>query len=483
MFSFSHMLKRFAMVAPITMLLFGSCGTSKNVVDLEGRLKVPDSFHVNHNFIGAKLIDKGIFADTNLANLITVAIQQNPDVFIARQRIEMAAARFRTRKGVLLPTISADATASGQKYGDYTMEGVGNFDTNLSGNIDEDQKISLPFAPNYFIGLRSSWEIDLWGKLRNQKKAAYMGLLASEQGRKLVVTTLVAEVATRYYDLVALDAVKDVINANIALQDSALSITLIQKEAGRTTELGVQQMRAQLLRTKALLSKTEQQIVRTENEINYYLGRFPQPVKRHTDILAISTDTNYRPATPAEILVQRPDILEAELNLKASGADVLAAKAELLPALTLMPFAGYSSFNSKLLFDPASLAYGVIGGLTAPLINRSALRGNIKRAEAERSLALHTYNKTVVEAFREVHTITNDISQLKKAYRFNKEETDVLLEAVNTSNELFKVGYASYLEVITAQKTAIEAEINLIETQKNILQGQVYLYRSIGGGW
>lgn len=166
--------------------------------------------------------------------------------------------------------------------------------------------------------------------------------------------------------------------------------------------------------------------------------------------------------------MQRPDILEAELNLKASGADVLAAKAELMPALTLCHFPVTVRLNRKLLFDPAFFNVWYYR-LTAPLINRSALRGNIKRAEAGRSLALDTYNKTVVEAFREVHTITNDISQLKKAYRFNKEETDVLLEAVNTSNELFKVGYASYLEVITAQKTAIEAEI-LIETQKNILR-------------
>lgn len=471
------------MVTPVTILILGSCKVSKKVTEQGERLKVPDSFYFSRNLPDEKRLDKGIFTDTNLTNLITIAIRQNPDVFIAKQRIEMAAAQFRVRTGALYPVISADATASYQKYGNYTMEGVGNYDTNLSDNIDDDQKVSLPLTPNYFIGLRSSWEIDLWGKLKNQKRAAYMSLLASEQGRKLVITTLISELASRYYELVALDAVKKVINKNIALQDSALSITLIQKEAGRTTELGIQQMRAQLLRTKALQAQTAQNIVRVENEINYYLGRFPQPIERHTDILTLNTNTNYRPPAPTEILVLRPDILEAEWNLKASGADVLAAKAMLLPALNLMPFAGYNSFNSKLLFNPASLAYGIIGGLTAPLINRSALRGNIKRAEAERLQALYVYNKTVLQAFREIHTITNDIGQFNKAYQFNKEETEVLTEAVGTSNELFKTGYASYLEVISAQKVAIEAEINLIETKKNILQGQVSLYRSIGGGW
>lgn len=479
----SQIHKYYFAVITVTVLLLASCNTSRNIIVTDRLIKIPDSSYIGQDLTNKKIIDKGIFADTNLTNLIRIAIQQNPDVFIASQRIKMAAAQFKIRKGALLPVLSADATASGQKYGDYTMEGVGNFDTNLSGNIDEDQKIGQPFVPNYFIGLRSSWEIDLWGKLKNQKKAAYMNLLASEQGRKLIITTLVAEVASRYYELLALDAIKDVIINNIVLQDSALSITIAQKEAGRTTELGIQQMRAQWLRTKALLAHTEQHIVRIENEVNYYLGRFPQQVKRHSDILTLSTAINYTSIPTSEVLTSRPDIVEAEWMLKASGADVLSAKATLMPALTLMPFVGYSSFNNKLLLDPASLAYGIIGGLTAPLINRSAIRGNIKYKEAERSQALYTYNKKVLEAFREIHTISNDIVQFKKVYQFNKEETDVLIQAVSTSNDLFKAGYASYLEVITAQKTAIEAELNLIETQKNILQGQVALYRSVGGGW
>ncbi len=482
MFRFPHISTHlFITVSIATGIFLTGCTGSRQLTEQKGALKIPDHFAINDST--GKRIDKSIFADSNLTRLITLALLQNPDVFIAKQRIEMAAAQFRVRKGALYPIIGVDVAASAQKYGDYTMEGVGNFDTNLSDNIGEDQKIAQPIVPNYFIGLRSSWEIDLWGKLKNRKKAAYMNLLASQQGHQLIITTLVAEVASRYYELLALDAVKNVLDDNMALQDSALYITQMQKEAGRTTELGVQQMKAQLLRTKALLTQTERNILQIENEINYFLGRFPQPISRNADILSIGTSTHFIPAPPATVLATRPDILEAEWKLKASGADVQAAKAALLPALTLMPFAGFSSFNSKLLFDPASLAYGIIGGLTAPLINRSALQGDIKRAEAERMEAVYAYNKTVLEAFREIHTLSNNINQFKKAYRFNQEETETLMEAVSTSNELFKAGYASYLEVITAQKTAIEAEINLIETKKNILQGQIALYRSVGGGW
>src|SRR5690606_35984876 len=139
----------------------------RQLTEQKGLLKIPDHFAINDST--GKRIDKSIFADSNLTRLITLALLQNPDVFIAKQRIEMAAAQFRVRKGALYPIIGVEVGASAQKYGDYTMEGVGNFDTNLSDNIGEDQKIAQPIVPNYFIGLRSSWEIDLWGKLKNRK--------------------------------------------------------------------------------------------------------------------------------------------------------------------------------------------------------------------------------------------------------------------------------------------------------------------------
>jgi len=424
-----------------------------------------------------------VFADTYLVRLIDIAVRQNPDVSMAIQRIEAARSFFRIRKGAMLPSVEAAASASAQKYGNYTMEGVGNFDTNLSGNIDEDQKVSLPVVPYYFLGLRSSWEVDLWGKLKNQKSAAYMRLLGAEQARNLIITTLVAEVSFRYYELLALDEELDILQRNLVLQDSAVHVAQVQQEVGRTTTLGIQQLQAQLLRTQSLSVQTEQNIAKTENELNYLLGRFPQQVERAKNFLEHDIPGSLTAGLPEQILNKRPDVLKAEADLKASKADVAAAKAAFLPSLTLAPFVGYNAFNSALLFNPGSLAYGIIGGLAAPLVNRSAIKGNYNRSEAEKMEAYYNYNKIALGAFSEVQIALSNMENLRRIYTLNQLEAQVLSQAVGTSNELFKAGYASYLEVISAQRNALEAEINQVETKKNLFMSLITLYRSSGGGW
>lgn len=430
-----------------------------------------------------ELTRNAVFTDSFLVRLIDTAVKQNNDVSIAMQRIAVARSFFKIRKGAMFPTVEAAANVSGQKYGDYTMEGVGNFDTNLSGNIDDNQKVQLPVVPNYFLGLKSSWEIDLWGKLRNQKKAAYLRLLGTEQARNLVITTLVAEVSFKYYELLALDEQQAILEKNLALQDSAIRIAEIQKEVGRTTALGIQQFQAQLLRTQSLLLQIGQNIARTENELNYLLGRFPQKVERAKGNLAQNMPQYLTIGLPEKIMNQRPDVLQAEAMLKAAKADVAAAKATFLPSLTLSPFVGYNAFNSALLFNPGSLVYGVIGGVAAPVLNRSAIKGNYDRSEAEKMEAYYNYNKTVINAFREAQTALSNMDNLRQVYNLNREETALLVQAVSTSAELYKAGYATYLEVIAAQRNALEAEINQVETKKHLFQSLITLYRSSGGGW
>jgi multidrug efflux system outer membrane protein len=467
----------------IVVLLTTGCRSMRNV-SMPQEMPVPADFASNHSVHGDNTVSKSlVFTDPFLVQLIDIAVKQNPDVQIAMQRIEAARSFFRMRKGAMLPTVEAAANASAQKYGDYTMEGVGNFDTNLSGNISEDQKVPLPIVPYYFLGLRSSWEVDLWGKLRNQKHAAYMRLLGAGQGRNLVITTLVSEVAFRYYELLALDEELDILIKNLALQDSAVRIAEVQKEAGRANELGVQQFRAQLLRTRSLLVRTEQHITRTENELNYLLGRFPQPVARAKNFLEQPLPAPVIAGLPQDVMNRRPDVVQAEIELKASQADVAAAKAAFLPSLTLAPFLGYNAFNSSLLFNPGSLAYGVVGGLAAPLLNRSANKGNLGRAEAEKMEAYYRYNRIVINAFQEVQTTLSNMQNLRRIYDLNAQEAVVLSGAITTSNELFKAGYASYLDVIITQRNALEAEINQVETKKDLFMSLIMLYRSSGGGW
>jgi len=469
-------------IIPAFLFLVAACKTTAPVAQRSG-LELPGHFSTPQDSNAQALNKALLFTDEHLVGLVNTAVQQNRDVLVALQRIEVSRAYLKARKGALFPSVEATATASGTRYGDYTMEGVGNYDTNLSGNIEEDQKAPVPFTPNYFLGLRSNWEIDLWGKLRNQKRSAYLNMLASEQGRNLVITTLVADIASRYYELKALDASLEIIRRNIALQDTAVQIALVQKAAGRTTELGVQQFRAQLIHSRSQELKLQQEIVRVEYELNCLAGRFPQPVLRSKGFLEAELPAIRLNGIPELVLAKRPDLRQAELELKASGADATAARAALLPALTLSPFAGYNSFNSALLFHPGSLAFGVLGGLTGPLLNRSALKGEVLKTEALQCQALYHYEQKVLDAFREIETLLNNIMQLEKVFALNLEEAQVLSEAVTTSNELYKVGYASYLEVITAQRNAIDASINAVETRKNRYYAIINLYRATGGGW
>ncbi len=423
------------------------------------------------------------FRDPYLVGLIDSALQQNPDVLAAVQQVEMARANVLLSRGALLPQISAVGAAGVEKFGDYTMSGVGNFDTNLSPNINENQKVSQPLVPDYFLGLRSAWEVDLWGKLRNAKKAAHTRLMASEKGRQLVTTALISEVAHRYYYLLALDREKTILDNNVRLQQTALEMVKVQKEAGRATQLAVQQFEAQLLNTRGLKAEKEQEIIAVENQLNQLLGRFPQPIPRSQSLDDQQLLQQVKAGVPTSLLRRRPDLQQAELELQAAQADVEAARAAFLPSLVLSPYVGFNSFNASLLFKPASVAFGILGGLSTPLLNRSGIKADFRRADAAKIQAYHAYQKSILTGVSEVVTTLREIENYRQAAALKEQEVQVLQSAVSTSNDLFASGYANYLEVITAQRGVLEAELKLTATKRTVLQATVNLYRALGGGW
>jgi NodT family efflux transporter outer membrane factor (OMF) lipoprotein len=430
----------------------------------------------------AALPVSSFFNDQYLIRLIDTAFSSNPDALTALQRIEVANANLRYNKLKLLPNVDVQANAGLEKYGDYTMNGVGNYDTNLSPNISSDQHIPNP-TPNYFVGLQSSWEVDLWGKLRSRKKAAFNRFLASQSGYKMVTTSLTAQIATAYYQLLALDNELRVIRKNIDYQNNALEIVRIQKLGGRATELAVQQFLAQLKRTQGLEYQTLQEITETENELNFLTGRYPQTVPRDTSINTLKLPTVMKAGIPSRLLLNRPDIRQAEFELQAMNADIKAVRAAFFPSLTLSPYVGFNAFSSGLLFNPASLAYGLLGGLTAPLFNRSRLKADQARTVAESRQALYNYQKTVLASVREVTNSLKNIENSEKMYSLKQEEVKALNDAVSVANDLYLVGRANYLEIITAQGKVLNAELELANTKKNIFIGAINLYRAVGGGW
>jgi len=474
--------KQFSVLLIGTLMSLSSCKLMQPV-EQKARISTPKTFENQADSTSIAAIQwKSFFKDPNLIALIDTALLNNPDLKIASQRIEMVRTNIMLAQGALLPSVSAEISGGGRKFGDYTMDGVGNYDTNFSENIDEDRRLPAPFMPDYFAGLRSSWEVDIWGKLKTSKKAAYNRLLATEKARQVVTTGLIAEIASAYYELIALDTEMAIIQKNIVLQQSALETIRIQKEGGRANELGVQQFSAQLLNTRSLEVEKQQQIIEIENRLNLMLGRFPQQIVRGS-ILEQTIPPTVQAGIPANMLKRRPDIQQAQLELLASYSEQQVAQLALLPSLNITAFVGFNAFKSNLWFNPASIAYSALGNLAAPLINRKGLKAGQRRAEAASLEALYNYNKVVLTGFQEVSTSLKKLENNKRINDLKTQEVDVLQQAVTTSKDLFVTGYATYLEVITAQRSVLDAELTLTNVQKEQFLALIALYRSLGGGW
>jgi multidrug efflux system outer membrane protein len=464
------------------LFLVTSCKLTQPVEQAK-RIETPKTFEGQTDSVGIGAMQwRSFFKDKYLVALIDTALRNNLDLKMAVQRIEMTRANILIAQGALLPSVSGEISGGGRKFGDYTMDGVGNYDTNFSENIDNDRRLPTPFMPDYFAGLRSSWEIDIWGKLKTKKKAAYNRLLASEKGRQAIMTGLISQIATAYYELIARDTELDIIRKNIALQQSAVETIKIQKEGGRANELGVRQLTAQLLNTQSLEFEVQQKRIETENRLNLLLGGFPQEIPRGTT-LEQTLPERIEAGIPANMLKRRPDIQQAQLDLQAYYSDQQVAQLSFLPSLNITAFLGFNAFKGNLLFSSGSLAYSALGGLTAPLLNRKALKAGQKIAEAASLEAYYAYNKTVLIGFQEVSTSLKKLDNTKRISDFKKQEVEVLQQAVVTSKDLFLTGYASYLEVITAQRGVLQEELNLTNVQKEQFLALIELYRALGGGW
>ena len=219
-------------------LLVSSCKTAQTIQQT-GIKPIPNSFFIGNDSISAATNSwREYFSDKNLISLIDTALAGNLDALIAVQRIEQAKAAVQYRKGTLLPTVGGGGAAAIRRYGLYTMDGAGNSTTEILPN-----QIVPANLPDYFVGLQTAWEADVWGKLRNRKKASMARYLASVEGKNWLVTNLVTEVATAYYELLALDHELEIIKETISLQENALSLVTVQKEAAAANELAVSNFR------------------------------------------------------------------------------------------------------------------------------------------------------------------------------------------------------------------------------------------------
>lgn len=471
----------------ILVVLSGlSACKSGNNVDLKNTIPLPSQYQAKASVDTTQLMGdlswKVFFKDSILISLIDSALTRNIDYKKANQRVLLAQAELLLARNARLPALQGYATGSIDRFGRYTMNGVGNFDTNLSPDITPNQRIPDPYT-ELFLGIRTQWEADLWGKFKKLKKASQARLLASEEGLKALKTRLVAEVAQRYYGLQALYYELEVVNKNRELQEQELEVVVSMKESGKATELAVQQFKAQLLNTQSLFYQVKTEIAEAERVFYQITGQFPGtiniPTQKPLEVPAI----DIRAGIPLQLLSRRPDLRQAEAQLAAANADVEAARRFFYPSLTLNGNLAFNAFNPALLWNPASLAAGTLGGFMAPIFQQGRLKAQKRMAIVRAQESLLDYQQSLFVAVGEVNAGLKNELNLLEARQFKLKETNELIKAVSTSKELYMAGYANYLEIITAQKSVLEAELQWVNLHNRLMQNRVNLYRALGGGW
>lgn len=442
--------------------------------------KTPDNYSTATDTTNsAKMNWKQYFNDNNLIALIDTALKNNQELNITLQEIQIANNEVRARKGEYLPFVDIAAGAEVEKPSRFTSKGA----SDAMSEIEDGRKTPDPLQ-NYMIGMYASWEVDIWKKLRNAKKSAYINYLSSIEGKNFLVTNIIAEIANSYYELLALDSELDIITQNIEIQNNALRIVRLQKQSGRVTELAVRRFEAQVLNTTSLQYDIRQEIIVTENRINFLLGRYPQPIQRDSKNFMNLVPSVVSAGIPSQLLGNRPDIKQAELNLAAAKLNIAVAKANFYPSLRLTAGVGFSAFNPTFLVKaPESILYSLVGDLAAPLINRNAIKATYLTANAKQIQTIFDYERTILNGYLEVTNQLAYINNLEQKYSVKAQQVQALNESIEISNGLFQSARADYMEVLLTQRDALEAKVELIDTKMQQMHAVVNVYRALGGGW
>lgn len=413
------------------------------------------------------------FASAELQGLIEQALKNNQELNLQLQEIIISQNEVYARRGEYLPKLGAFVGAGGEKVGEFTSQGQADKATGVP-----------PFIGNFNFGLSGSWEVDVWGKLRNAANAAQMRYLASGEARNFLITQLVAEIARSYYELLALDTQLEVLQRNIQIQTDALEVVKIEKQGARVTQLAVQRFEAEVLKNRSRLFNLEQERIVVENRINFLVGRFPQPVARNKEQLLSPLPAMLGAGVPSALLDNRPDLRQAALQLEAAKLDVKSTRARFFPSLSIDANLGYQSFNIAHLVDtPASLLANFAGNILAPLLNRRGIEADYRTANAHQLQAIITYERTLLQAFTDVANQQAKYENLQKSFSLQSQQVEVLKQSVEVSNTLFQSARADYMEVLLTRRDSLDAQMELIETRLKLLESMVNMYQALGGGW
>jgi outer membrane protein, multidrug efflux system len=405
-----------------------------------------------------------VFQDEQLKDLIKTALQRNYDLRRAGARILQARAALGITRSNQFPTVSADASSLNERTAQQKFIPAIETDTNR-------------------VGLDFNWELDFWGKFRRATEASRANLAATEWGRQEIATELVANVASAYFTLRALDLQLEITRRTLASRQDSLRLTRVLAEGGSTSLLDVRQAEQLVFTAGSEIPSLEQQIEQQENFVSILLGNNPASVPRGRSL----TDQPHPPTVPAglpsSLLQRRPDIRQAEEQLIAANAQIGVARSQYFPQIVLTANAGYQSSALTSLFTGPAGFWTFGSTLAQPLFTAGRLRSNVRLAEAQEQEAVLFYQETIQGGFRDV---SDGLIAYRKTQEF-REQQQLLVnsaqDAARLSHMRYSGGVASYLEVLTNETNYFSAELNLVQAQLNELLALVQLYKGLGGGW
>ncbi|WP_425618125.1 TolC family protein [Anatilimnocola sp. NA78] len=424
------------------------------------------------------------FDDLVLAQLVTDGLAQNQELKIRNQEIYIASNDVLSARGAYLPFVSANARGGFERTSKWTPLGAAEDQllTPNGGNFSDPLGVSR-LSANLF------WRIDIWRQYRNARDSAQQRFFEAVERRNYLITQLVAETAENYYELAALDKRLVFLDQTIELQEQSLEVSRAQKAAARGTELAVQRFLAEVRKNQSQRLIVQQRIIEVQNRINFLVGRFPQHVERANWDLIKLNSRRISVGVPAQLLLNRRDIQAAEREMSAAGLDILVARAEFFPKLDITATVGFESFNPKYLFDPEALIGDTIGDISAPLINKSAIRAQYMTANARQLQTVYDYQRTVLNAFIEVTNNVAKVENYRRSVEIKLTEVNALEESVGVARNLFKApldeafARVEYVDVLLATRDLLQARTDLIETKQQQLTATVRAYQALGGGY
>jgi len=407
-----------------------------------------------------------LFTDTYLKQYIQEGLENNIDIRIAIQQMAVAKAYLKQGKAGNLPSLNANASVTHQEFAKNSQ-----FGQVFDGSLQQ-----------FDLSARLSWEADIWGKIRSTTRANQASYLQSVAAHQAVKTQLVSTIASTYYRLLALDEQLNITKQTIATREKSVETIKALKEAGQVTQVAVDQNIAQHNNAKALQVDIEIAIFRIENVLSFLLGKSPQHLERNT-LETQSIDTDIKLGVPASLLSNRPDVMAAEYGLITSFELTNVAKSNFYPALTITATSGFQSIELDNWLNPDSWFATFVGGLAQPIFNQRKIKTQYEVARAQQEQALLNFKQALLTAGGEVSNALYAYHAETEKFTYRQNEVEALRNAETNSEELLKNGYANYLDLLTARQSALNAELNVIDSKLQQLLTVVDLYEALGGGW